>query len=116
MFFKILGGRHSEAGKDYAKGDIVESNLNLIELFPNKFVRVEKQGSKSKTKAPAKPKNPFGKDVTKEFPDAGVNGFKVYQNKDGYTLVDTDTPDKPCNDKPLDVMEVIPLMDTFFED
>ena len=48
--FKVAEGNHVQGGKVYTKGDVVESDLDLIKLFPQKFLLVQEQ------KAPAAPK------------------------------------------------------------
>lgn len=36
--FKLVGGVHTdENGKTYSKGDKIESDSDLVKLFPNKF-------------------------------------------------------------------------------
>jgi hypothetical protein len=120
MFFKLLAGRHKENGKTYSKGDVVESAFNLVELFPNTFERdVEKELSRPQTVAAPTPPvqaNDFGEDVTADFPDAGPNGFFVYKRAKGFVVVDGDNPDTPVNKKPIKLEEVVPLIDSFFEE
>jgi len=47
MKFKLLNGVHFEAGKKYEKGKVVESEHNLVELFPLKFQLIEAPASAS---------------------------------------------------------------------
>lgn len=35
--FTLLSGTHNEGDKEYSKGQVVESNHNLVQMFPNKF-------------------------------------------------------------------------------
>jgi len=39
--FLLNGGNHVEDGKNYVKGEVVTSKLDLASLFPNKFQKVE---------------------------------------------------------------------------
>lgn len=41
MKFKVIIGTHVEGNKTYNKGDVVESDHNLVDLFKEKFVKVE---------------------------------------------------------------------------
>ena len=36
-FFKLLVGRHNEAGIDYDAGDIIETSNDLVAMFDEKF-------------------------------------------------------------------------------
>jgi hypothetical protein len=39
--YKVTTGIHFQEGKKYKKGDTVESAMDLITLFPEKFTKVE---------------------------------------------------------------------------
>jgi hypothetical protein len=70
MFFKLLAGRHKQGGKEYGKGDIVETDVNLVALFGNMFVAV---GEEKATSAPVeKPSIPLPKEVLKGKKAAAV--------------------------------------------
>lgn len=43
--FRVLEGAHAEEDRVYRKGEVVESDVDLIKLFPNKF---EEAGVKKK--------------------------------------------------------------------
>ena len=65
MLFKVLAGRHVQDGITYSKGDVVETNMNLVEMFSDlKFKREFELESKDVKKTPAQP--PKKKKVVKE--------------------------------------------------
>jgi hypothetical protein len=135
MIFKVLGGRHVDGvtGKTYHKDDIVESDVNLVEKFPNHFVRelaLEAQrGAAPVQKGSPKNQNPtppedtgldvgaLGKDVTDEFEDAGPNGFLVLKKGRKYNVVDASKEEKVLiTDEPITAKKVTALIDSYLEE
>ena len=128
MLFTVIAGRHIDANdKVYYKGDTVESNSNLCDLFANKFERnlqaeidagkatISAPAPESK-KAPAKAKTSEKEDVTSEFPEAGPNDIRVEKNAKGYWVIDTDNENvKPSNKKALELEDVVPFIDSLLE-
>ena len=39
--FEVIGGSHEQYGREYKKGEIVESSEDLTKVFRNKFRRVD---------------------------------------------------------------------------
>jgi len=91
MKFRLLSGRHVEAGVSYSAGDIVESKLNLAEVFVNKFEPV-------KSKAKSAPADERGKEVTKQFPVAVAIEIEVFKTTKGYNAYDNG---ELLNDSPI---------------
>lgn len=99
MRFKLLEGKHhgpGDAGKTYKKGDIVQSNSDLVKIFPGKFslesagIDPEKPSKKAekktvkaadgkKSKKADAALSARGTDVTDKFPLAEEEGFLVFQ-------------------------------------
>ena len=127
MLFTVIMGRHIDANdKVYYKGDTVESNSNLVDLFTNKFERnLQAEIDADKASIPAAPlegkkaapKTTSGmKDVSSEFPEAGPNNIRVEKNVKGYWVIDTDNEnEKPSNKKALELEDVVPFIDSLLE-
>ena len=139
MYFKLLPkvGSHVEKDKDgnavtyHSKdGRIIDTEMDLVKRFPNKFERVEvnptaksspkdeaapvveeaapvvvedevaqvEEKSKSKSKSKT---HPLGRDVTKRFPKADKNDFKVFSQGGAFSVVEADEDTVPLNEKPL---------------
>lgn len=95
MQFRLIGGGHVEDGKSYEKGDIVESDKNLVSLFRGKFEKVYSEDEKLKMqetpkiptkesldKVKEKSKNietRLGPDVTVSFLEAKGTEFKIHK-------------------------------------
>jgi hypothetical protein len=78
-------GNHRENGRQYEKGDIVESRLDLDIAFPLKFDRVETDpAARAPTTGPPATESttgdPSGNDVTQDYPAAIDAGFTVRQS------------------------------------
>lgn len=137
MYFKLLPkvGSHVEKDKDgnavtyHSKdGRIIDTEMDLVKRFPNKFERVEvnptAESSPKEEAAPvveeaapvvvedevaqveekSKPKSkthPLGRDVTKRFPKADKNDFKVFSQGGAFSVVEADEDTVPLNEKPL---------------
>jgi len=63
MFFKLIGGRHRQRSVVYSKGDIIESDTDLVKAFKNKFVRMYEleRPEDSVVEKPGKPNIPSNK-------------------------------------------------------
>lgn len=131
MLFKMKSGvgSHAEPGPDgrvviHKAGDnaIIESDRDLVTMFPNKFERVDEINPAKPEKSdvqkaaeegfkgvmpPADPpaeqeeEEPLGRDVTHRFPLAEEEDFKVFAKGGAFFVVEADDPDVPLNDKPL---------------
>jgi hypothetical protein len=110
-----MTGTHSGAGEhqvapNYQEGDVIESDLDLIKMFPNKFEKADKptttKGKKVKKEeeVPAEeseepeeeiveegPGTEFGAEVSDHFQSV-EKGLRVFRNENGYTVVDADDP------------------------
>jgi hypothetical protein len=141
MLFVLLAGRHVHNGVEHVKDDVIETGMNLVEMFgDNKFRRaVELEATRPLQEAPAASAqtagdekgtttpeaNELGVDVTDDFGDARVNGILVFKkqetNKKGkavsvYSVIDTDNPGVVVNNKPLHKkLEVQEFIDSLFE-
>ena len=124
MKYRVIEGSHDQYGKIYSKGDVLDVDMDLIAMFPNKFEKASKEVPI--TKAPAAPtdiipmvpqKNPpaplqkeektnRGKDVTEKFPDAVDMDFKVFIKNRKHYVYDVDDMAKPINSEPLKKGEV----------
>ena len=76
MLFKVLAGRHTQDNVVYSKGDVVETKLNLIEMFgDNRFKRefeLEMEDKKTPIQTPDKVKagaNPTRDESVEDEPD-----------------------------------------------
>ena len=67
-------GTHRQGGVNYRGGDVVESDVDLVALFPQKFEKTA-------------PTQPQSIDVTDSFPEAGRNGLRVEQRGGWYYLI-----------------------------
>lgn len=132
--FKVLGGGLNHKGQDYHKGDIVETNVRLDELFGEQFKLLDSEEDRAfrrdKVKEPPPSKSSprpspkteiveeeeeeedFGEDVTDKYPIAKKNDYIVRCNDDGYFVFDLDEPDYPLNPKPLAKTKVTTFIKT----
>jgi hypothetical protein len=107
MQFKVLPkvGSHSDGRQTYRSGEVVESDVDLAALFPNKFEKLQEirpvrrmddevVGPPVEAMGPAPAKRPPGrpKDVTKEFPLAAEKELRVTKSGSHYTVVEIDRP------------------------
>ena len=119
MKFVVESGVHSQAGQEYKKGDVVDCDRNLIELFPNKFKRgpeepviqanldkvpdsvVLDEAVKVTAPIPVVEK-PLGKDITDSNPAAVKLGLMVFELENGdFAVTDEKDHTKPLNAAPL---------------
>jgi hypothetical protein len=101
--FEVLQGKHRQDEKLYTKGQIVESNYDLVKKFRNKFRAVgapevqktpgsqaSESGEGKKAPSAKKPTAPKkaparearGTDVTSKFKLANEEGFSVFKRGD----------------------------------
>lgn len=124
MKFKNLGGNHDENGVIYVKGDIIESDRDLDEMFTHKFQRVAeappepkrkklKVKKKSTAKPPQEPADKRGVDVTEEF-DPG-EGLKIFRRGSKFHVYEEDSTD-PLNDKGLNKVDVESFVEDYLEE
>ena len=130
--FKVTMGTHQEAGRVYKSGQTLETNTELHKMFPGKFQLLDGSPASSQppmppVQPPAHPYPPIkadkaanttaeqskatgkpeGRDVTKQFPKAVEEDFKVFKLIDGlYNVYDVDDQSKPCNNKPIPKAEI----------
>lgn len=99
MKFRVLDGKHAHGNKTYKKGEIIESAVDLTEIFKNKFERVypnieEPEPVQQEVKvveqatAPSKVEekeedDERGKNVTKTFPAASDHDLLVFERTEG---------------------------------
>lgn len=159
MYFKLLpkAGSHAEKGPSKkaviykaSEGNVIETENDLVKMFPGKFERVEVTGSpvrpivEAKVKAPApapattQPSVPasskkakdaketkaveevsveskLGRDVTKRFPHALEEDFKVFSTGGEFFVTEADEIDKALNDKPLKKGQVEAFVDKYLK-
>lgn len=129
--YKVIAGQHMHFDKLYKKGDVVETDLDLLHLFKNKFQRVHEQSTipvkleidkdpdaddktvdgstVAHTNPPGEttPKVNPGVNVTKNFESAVDEDFLVFREKGGkHFIFDPDAPETALNKKPLKRSEV----------
>jgi hypothetical protein len=81
-------GSHFENGKEYKSGEVVNSNNDLIALFPEKFEKVN--DSSEEKESSDSPKN-YGTNVTKNFPEAIELGVTIFRKRnEGFFVIDED--------------------------
>jgi len=116
MFFELIGGSHEQDNKKFMKGDIIETDVNLVSLFRGKFKKVSKEGGipapervpniptkmspphpKGSEAGDGKPASDsvktittrLGPDVTTAFLEAKGTEFKIHKAADNmYHIVD----------------------------
>ncbi len=138
MFFKVLVGSHrARGGREYKKGETIESERNLAKIFRNKFQRVSAAGGfpeeQEKLKRPdiptlddvadkgggnepaVAPPPELGNKVTSGFPGAKKAKLDVYENNHWYVVVDP-TNNNELNEKKLRKNKVEPFLKNYLED
>ena len=88
MKFRVLVGIHSQDGKVYEAGDIVESDLDLMKIYTcnAKFERV----SESVTEID-ETDDDFGENVTEKFKGASEMNLMVFHKGHKYTVLNGST-------------------------
>ena len=100
-------------GKDYKRGDVIETEVNLRKHWPGSFTSAEETvptPRKSRVVSPVTPEKlpsfpppppppakDRGRDVTDVFPSAGENALQVFKQGGLYFVYDTESPDTPVN-------------------
>lgn len=70
--YKLVAGSHVDAdGKSYDKGDLIQSNDDLIRMFPNKFKRIRGGDNSAKEQSQKSP-TPFDMDKAASLSSAEV--------------------------------------------
>jgi len=124
-------GSHAETigkGKDAkvvtytaAEGHVFETENDLCEMFPNKFERVVvgediAPPSPSAQRRAAKPTakaSPLGDDVTKDFPTAVKNDFRVFAKGKAFSVAEPDEVGTAINPDPLEKGKVEKFIDDY---
>lgn len=123
-------------------GELIGSVVDLCKMFPNKFEQVDvpgavlKQTKKQKDAVQAvaekgaegvadpnidddedEDQKPLGKDVTRNYPIAVEQDFKVFYVKfKGRWITEADDPFKALNEKPLKKDKVIPFIEDYLKE
>ena len=137
--FRVIGGSHEQYGREYKKGEIVESSEDLTKVFRNKFVRVDDETNVSRgtsveeaarrgfadvQPAPLPAPKPIqakaaGKDVTARFDKAVEQDLKVFRVGKGadarYFVYDADNLAKSINEKGMDEEGVDAVVQEFLK-
>lgn len=117
MKFKVLHGKHA-TGMDnsrdnpkvvYGKGEIIDTDLPLDQMFKNKFERVDLVPAPPEQPKPKKVKKvkkkvkkaKKGINSTEKFPVAVENGFEVYRRGAGYYVHREGSDEGPVHEKSL---------------
>lgn len=148
MKFKLKTnvGNHTQGNRVYKAedGEIIESDIDLVEKFPNKFEKVvipgagpsdpeEIQKAAEEGAKEIEPQEeeeeeddwddeeeelePLGADVTKKFPIAVEKDFKVfYKRGKGYMVTEADDPFTKLNKKKLKKANVKEYIEKQLED
>lgn len=110
MKFKVIAGTHrDESNLEYKMGEVIETELPLTDLFPNKFEALPEvvvtPKAKNEVVTPEKEetsveKESKGDDVTADFPLAAEKECSVFKSSKGYTVYD-EVEDKALTEKPV---------------
>jgi len=120
MLFKLKkgAGPHSENGKIYKAGEVIESDLDLIKLFPRKFQRLDIDNDNEVSTNPLGPlipmsseiaEVPLDSEVTEDFKIPEGKSFKVFSPVKGWCIVRTN--DDPATDEKLRTSSVQTFLD-----
>lgn len=119
MKFRLLSGTcvigSEDEQKTYEGGDVISTNLNLSQMFANKFRRVgrfveEDDVEEEKPEADQIEEGDEGEDVTDQFDlasELGLNVVRKGKGKSNYFVVDNGIV---LNDEPLKKVEVVPKL------
>lgn len=118
--YQVVAGLHHRKGEVFKKGDVVESESDLTELYPKKFREVSStisKLSKGKSKTGAlldKNKGLVGKDVSRLFPTALEKSLRVLRTDDQrYHVTTEDDPATPLNPQPLLKLKVKKFLEAY---
>ena len=102
--FRLNSGTHFDQGREYSKGDIIESNSDLEKVFRNKFTKIdvgdtndEKKSSKKSrrsrsrtiTNTESEKERPEKYEPTPKYeskPEEDGDGFQVFNPETGEVL------------------------------
>lgn len=141
MLFTVLKGSHTQDSSVYSVGDVVKTNMNLIEMFGElKFKRafeLEMAAKMESSPTPAKknkktsdveddvedddfvePDEPtidkvesLGDDLTARFSVAKKNKHLVFKKGNKFSVATEDKPGAALNKKPLKRSEVVKFIE-----
>lgn len=113
MKFRLTGGSHVAGDRSYKKGDVIESDKDLVKIFVNKFERLHDEDTPvskgTQIDVPGQAPRPaeaeeeaaevegLGVDVSAEFPEAAEADVLVFKAGKLYTVADADEPTKALN-------------------
>lgn len=111
----IACGSHIQDGRTYKRGDVVESDVPLDRMFPQKFERFVSSANEPQTPEPedqspkgteddvsdVSPGGTLGKNVTEEFPEAVGAGLLVFKRGAWFYVADPADPDEAIHEKGL---------------
>ena len=98
MKFRIKRGIHTQDGRVYEAGDIVDSDFDLIKAFNSaKFERVQRPVEVEDEDEEA---IDYGLDVTEDFRGATEMNVFVFHKARKYTVLNGDT-NEPLHTKPI---------------
>ena len=120
MLFKLAknAGPHTEGGKTYKSGQVIESDLDLPKLFPKKFQRLDVDGDNEIPTMPGAPAIPMSSEIVEIPLDSEVTGnfeipkgknLKVFSPVKGWCIVRTN--DDPTTDEKLRTSSVQTFLD-----
>jgi hypothetical protein len=128
MKFKVLGGQHvDENMRTYRKDDVIVSDFDLVDKFPNKFERLHDDpapvpvanlepiipGKSKEADPPAEPPLvDYGDEVTEDY--NCEDDIHVFRKGTWCTVMDADG--KVLNDKKIRAKEVQAFIDDLYED
>lgn len=139
MKFQLLPGAGQHIGYDeqrkvktFVAGDVIQSEKDLVLLFPNKFQRIDGEfaqeptvnqaGHANRTKGEHIPTPEekdsvvLGKDITSKIKIARENDLKVFLTEDAkYYVVEADDVDVPIHPQPLLKKEVVPFIEKYLK-
>ena len=141
MYFKLKPrvGSHSQLNKKgeletftAKEGKVIESDIDLVEKFPDKFELVEIPGVEKKKETPVEPEpvieeeledndndvkqEPLGKDRTKNYPVAIEEDLKVFYAKGkGYFVTEGDDEFTALNKEKLKKSKVEAFINQYLE-
>jgi len=85
-YFEVLGGNHVQDEKTYKKGDVVETNMDLVTMFPRKFNEIVGPGKKAQ-------KEVKGKTLNDELKEQGIDDLTGLPKEDADVDIDIDVCD-----------------------
>lgn len=111
MKFKLITGSHADLERSYNAGDIIESEINLVEAFGPKFEVVHGQTEAPKAEEPKEDKEPVDNDVTDDFELS--HDVQVVKRKRKYFIISDGVE---LNEKGLTKREVPAFVSDTFDD